>query len=136
MSKPSVTVGALILNLEGKILLLRTNKWNVDYIIPCGHVEFGERLIDAVKREVREETGLDAIDIIFLNFNELILSEKFHDKDRHFVSHNFICKVRSSEVKLNHESDEFVWVYPKEALNLDIDPLTKASIEKYLKARI
>ena len=58
--KPSLTVGALIVNKEGKILLVRSDKWlGGKYSVPGGHVEIYERIEDAVKREVKEEVGLD-----------------------------------------------------------------------------
>lgn len=52
-----VTVSGLIENDEGKILLEKApdRGWEV----PGGQVEAGETLIDALKREVKEETGID-----------------------------------------------------------------------------
>lgn len=52
-----VSVGGLIENDEGKILMLKSpdRGWE----IPGGQVEEGESLTDALKREVKEETGID-----------------------------------------------------------------------------
>ena len=54
---PEPTVGALILNKESKILLVKSHKWQNNYVIPGGHVELGETLQDTLKREIKEETG-------------------------------------------------------------------------------
>ena len=80
--RPRVTIGAMIFNpTEEKILLLKSSKWNGLYIFPCGHVEFGEKLEDAVLREVKEETNLTVKDITFLRVMEFINSKEYQKKN-------------------------------------------------------
>ena len=52
-----VTVSGLVQNDEGKILMIKSpdRSWE----IPGGRVEAGEPLIDALKREVKEESGIN-----------------------------------------------------------------------------
>lgn len=59
--RPMVGVGVLIKNHEEKILLgLRTASHGAgEWSFPGGHLEFGETLFEAAKRETREETGLE-----------------------------------------------------------------------------
>jgi 8-oxo-dGTP pyrophosphatase MutT (NUDIX family) len=52
-------VGALVRDGDGRIALVR-NRWSDGWVLPGGDVESGETLREAVVREVREETGLDA----------------------------------------------------------------------------
>jgi len=129
---PEPTVGALIFNPAGKILLIKSHKWRNKYVIPGGHIELGEKIEEALKREVKEETGLDIYDIKFICFQEFIFDEAFWKK-RHFIFLDFACKTDSTEVKLNSEGQEFVWVTLDEALKLDIEPYTRKTIEEYLK---
>ena len=58
---PSLTVDAIIL-IDGKLLLIRRGKepFKGQYALPGGFVEYGERVEEAVEREVLEETGLNA----------------------------------------------------------------------------
>jgi nucleoside triphosphatase len=63
---PEPTVGALIFNPEGKLLLVQTHKWKGKFTIPGGHVELGESLQTALEREIREETNLELIQAEFL----------------------------------------------------------------------
>ena len=64
---PEPTVGALILNTQNKILLVKSHKWiNNRYSVPGGHVEIGESLSTAI---INFSTFLNflANEILFLN---------------------------------------------------------------------
>jgi nucleoside triphosphatase len=129
---PEPTVGALIFNPEGKILLIKSYKWRGKYVIPGGHIELGERMEDALKREIKEETGLDIHDIEFICFQEFIFDPIFYKK-KHFIFFDFACKTNSTNVKLNQEAEEYVWVTLEEALTLDVEPYTRHTIEEYMR---
>ncbi|MCD6549611.1 NUDIX domain-containing protein [Candidatus Micrarchaeota archaeon] len=131
MQFPEPVVGGVIINREGKILLIKSHKWSNKYVIPGGHIELGEHAVDALKREIKEETGLDVYDIRFLGFQECIFDENYW-KRKHFILLDFVCKTDSNDVKLNDEGEEFIWVTPNEALKLDLEPYTRKAIETYL----
>lgn len=42
------TVGAVVLNPKGGVLLLRSHKWNNRYVIPVGHIEPGDAMEEAL----------------------------------------------------------------------------------------
>jgi nucleoside triphosphatase len=129
---PEPTVGGLIVNDEGKILIARSHKWFDKYTLPGGHIEVGETMQEALKREVREEVGLDVEIGDMLLTQEAIFSKEFWKK-RHFIFFDFICTVKGQEVKLDQrELQEYVWKYPGAALNLDLDSFTVKTIGKYL----
>jgi nucleoside triphosphatase len=127
---PEPTVGALIFNPEGKLLLVKTHKWHGKYTIPGGHVEMGERLLDALKREIKEETNLEMIEADFLCFQEFIFDESFWEK-RHFIFFDFICQVDDDKVRLNDEAEEYVWVEVDDAYSYPIDSYLRYSLELY-----
>ena len=133
--RPRLTVGAFIFNSNGKLLLLKSQKWGGRYLMPCGHVEFMEKLEDALRREVREETRLEIEDIKFLKYLEFLNPSQFHKKDLHFVGIQFICKAKDGEVKINRESKEFIWMDLKESLKMDLEEGTREIIEDYLKKK-
>jgi len=91
LSLSIASCGALIFNPEGKILLIKSHKWKNKYIVPGGRVELGERPKDALKREIKEETGLNVYDIKFVCFQEFIYGKEFWKK-RHFVLFNLLAK--------------------------------------------
>jgi nucleoside triphosphatase len=129
---PEPTVGALIINQEDKMFLMRTHKFRGRYVVPGGHIELGERMEEAVIREVKEETGLDVFDIRFLCFQEFVYDDAFW-KRRHYIFFDFFCRTDSTEVTLNDEAEEYLWVEPEAALKLEIDGYTGVAIRKYLE---
>jgi nucleoside triphosphatase len=131
---PQLAVGALIVNPEGRIFLARSHKWNNMYTIPGGKVELGETMEDALRREVREETGLTIGDFKLLKVHEMIFHPKFW-KRKHFVFVDFLCTTESTKAKLNDEFQDYVWENPRKALQLELEPYTKVIVEEYLKSR-
>lgn len=131
---PEPTVGALIINPAGQLLLVRSHKWRGQYTVPGGHVELGERLEEALRREAREETDLDVYDAEFLCFQEFVFDEAFW-RPRHFVFFDFACRTDSTEVKLNDEAEEYLWVAPGAALSLPLESYAVRAVQEYLRRR-
>ncbi len=129
---PEPTVGALVFNPERKLLLVQSHKWRNKYTIPGGHIELGETLLAALRREVKEETGLDVYEVEFIDFQEFIFDDAFWKK-RHFIFFDYACKTDSTDVKLNSESEEYLWVSLEDAANLPVDPYTQRTIQNYVK---
>jgi nucleoside triphosphatase len=129
---PEPTVGALIFNPAGELLLVRSHKWHNMYVVPGGHVELGETLEQALRREVREETGLEIRDVEFVLTQEFIFDEAFWQK-RHFIFFDYACRTDSTAVTLNSEAQDYVWIAPGDALNLPMDAYTRRTIEAYLQ---
>jgi nucleoside triphosphatase len=130
---PEPTVGALIVNKEGMILLAKSHKWFDKYTLPGGHIEVGETMKEAVVREVKEEVGLDVEVAEMLLMQEAIFAEEFWKK-RHFIFFDFLCKSRDQQVKLDgRELQEYIWEYPGAVFRLNLDTFTKKTLEKYLQ---
>jgi len=93
------TIGAfgVILNEERKVLLChRTDMdlWN----LPGGRVEENESPWEAVIREIREETGLNAR---IIKLTGIYTKENSND-----IVFNFLCEKTGGELTLNDEADE------------------------------
>jgi len=129
---PEPTVGVFIFNKAGELLLLKSHKWPGRYVVPGGHVELGERIEDTAIREAKEETGLDVYDPEFINFQQFIYDPSFW-KPRHFIFFDYACKTDSTEVKLNDEAEEHVWVKLDAAVQLPLDKYTRTSVEILIK---
>jgi len=130
---PEPTVGALIVDQQGKILLARSHKWFDKYTLPGGHIEVGESMVDAVRREVKEEVGLDVEVVEMLLVQEAIFAPEFYKK-KHFIFIDFYCKSKDQQMKLDrNEIQDYVWVYPGAAYNLKLDSFTRKTLDTYLK---
>jgi molecular chaperone GrpE len=84
-------------------------------VVPGGHVEMGETLDQALRREVMEETGLEIDNIEFAQFQDAINPPEYQ-KQRHYIFLDFFARVSGGEIKLNEELQEFNWFDPKTVL--------------------
>jgi ADP-ribose pyrophosphatase YjhB (NUDIX family) len=126
---PVVTVGALIFDDAGQVLMLRTHKWSNLWGIPGGKVKWGEPSVDALRREVKEETNLDVTDIEFVLVQDCIHSKEFY-RDAHFVLLNYTAQAPGRQtVQLNDEAREFRWVDFDEARAMAINTPTRKLLE-------
>ena len=109
----SIISSGIVLNESiTKILLIRRQDrmWDNAWSIPGGHIEFRELVINALKRELREELALKILKIEFLNYEEFYSKIK----DRYYISLNFIV-IAKEGIKIDkNEIKEAKWFTLKE----------------------
>lgn len=127
-----VVVASFIVNARGEVLLVRSPKWRRDqWLFPGGHVEFGETLFDAAKREAKEETGLVVEPRRYLQVGERIDDPNFH-RPAHLVYFHVLCEAKTSDLTLDPaEIVEARWYQPEDALRLPVSGRAKRSIERF-----
>ena len=126
---PIVTVGGLIFDNSDRVLMVRTHKWSNLWGIPGGKIKWGETAVDALRRELKEETALDIKEIEFVMVQDCIHSKEFY-RDAHFVLLNYICRTTDETlVTLNDEAREFQWVTLDQALRLPLNQPTHKLVE-------
>ena len=130
-----VGVGAAIFNNKGKLFLtLRGKKAKNErgtWEIPGGSVEFGETLEDALKREIKEEYGID-IEIVELLG---VCSHIIVGEHQHWVSPTYICKITHGEPKIlePEKCDAIGWFTREEAAKLPLSIVTKYDLVQLAK---
>jgi nucleoside triphosphatase len=130
---PEATVGALAVNSAGEVLIARPRRWNDKYTVPGGHIELGERAEDAIKCEVKEETGLE-VEVVKLLLVQQAIYPKDYYRHEHFVFMDYVCRAKRMNVKLDGgELQSSTWITPEEGLKLDTEEYTKNFVIKYLQ---
>lgn len=128
---PVATVGGLIRDDDGRVLLVKSRKWRGLYGIPGGKIDYGETMEAAFAREAREETGLHVEDVAFAMIQDCVEHPEFY-RPRHFILVNFTARARGSRpaVRLNHEGVEHAWALPGEALSMELNSPTRLLLER------
>ena len=129
---PRPIVGVLIQNPEGKFLIMHGSKFT-HWTIPGGHVEMGESIEEAVKREAKEETGLDVHGLEFINVGENVFDRNFY-KDKnptHMIFLDYCAKTDGTVVKPDgREFNEYKWVSLEEIEVLEVGKYAKMAAKK------
>jgi len=133
--RPIATVGALIHDGQGKVLMIRTHKWSNLWGIPGGKIERGETCDAALIREIREETALEISGIRFVMVQESIFSPSFI-RQEHFILLNYLAKSGSHAVTLNDEAEEFRWVTMEEAFALELNTATIQLLNRVIEDKL
>ena len=99
--KPNATVAAII-HHQGKFLIVEeVDSGKVVYNQPAGHIEANENIITALKREVKEETGLtvepQSLSGIYYHFRE--------DINLYYLRFCFVCELDHFATTAPEDSD-------------------------------
>lgn len=133
--QPISTVGALIHDGVGKVLMIRTHKWSGKWGIPGGKIKRGEPSLVALHREIMEETALVIDDVRFVLVQDCIDSTEFM-RPEHFILLNYVARARSTSVRLNDEAEEFLWLPPAEALMFDLNQPTRTLLLEAIRQEL
>jgi nucleoside triphosphatase len=98
------TVYAIIVN-EGKMLLIRS-RYGGKYFLPGGGIETGERIEVALRREVKEETGIEIDALDFAYFQEDFFYYDPHDAAYHSLQFYYFCRPRTLRLLDDAEVDD------------------------------
>jgi len=102
-----------------------------------GHIESGEKEIDAARREALEEAGISDLRFVF-GFREKIEYDYFMGGRKiHKTVYYYLAETTQKDVRLSYEHKDFAWLPYEEALKRitydnDRDVLRKA--HRYLKS--
>ena len=121
--RPFVAVSAAIVR-AGQVLVVRRARAPANglFSLPGGVVEIGETLIEALVREVREETSMAIEPVELAGYREAITHDRNGRVERHFVILPFAARWLAGEPILNEELSEARWLHPSELAGLPTTP--------------
>ena len=112
-----IDVGGAIIIKEGenreKLILLvqraADDHWPDVWEYPRGKCNKNENIKNCIKREVKEETGLDIEPIHIIDDFDYIADQG----KRKSTCHTYLCKMKdeNQKVKLSHEHQDFKWIF-------------------------
>lgn len=111
--RPVLGAAAVVVH-DGRVLLIRrghapdAGQWS----IPGGGVELGEPIEAALRREIREETGLDVVVGDFLEIYERIERDDTGAVRFHFVILDYRCTVAGGTLRAGDDAAEAAWADP------------------------
>ena len=129
-----VGVGAIIVDDQGRLFLARRGPLAKNerglWEFPGGSVEFGEKLADALKREMREEYGIEIEVCSLLDVTDHILP----NEGQHWVSPTYVCVVTSGVPRILEpgKCTEIDWFDPVEVPS-DLTVITHENLQHYLQ---
>ena len=102
-----------------------------------GHIEPGEKEIDAARREAKEEAGIEDLEFIFGFREKIEYTYTLRGEKRHKTVYYYLAETKQSEVKLSYEHTDYAWLPYEKALKritYDNDREVLKKAHAYLKA--
>ncbi len=133
MKRPGLTTDAIILNDKKEVLLIKRTipPFKGTWVLPGGHVEYKEKVEDSLKREAKEEIGVE------LEIKELfgVYSTPNRDPRDHIVTIVYTGKIKEgSEIKLGEEASDYKF-FPLKDLSSNIGFDHKKIIEEFKESQ-
>lgn len=136
--KQRIIVAALLINSRQELLLCRMppdrgvfpGQWG----LPGGGIEPGEKMDDALRREVREEVNLEITSCrpLFFYDDERLKHRPGCEPERVYMIYLvFECQVASEQFTLGEEFCEAVWIPAEAASRYDLNPATRLTLQRY-----
>lgn len=134
--QPIVGVGGIVLDGE-RVLLVKRGREPLKGVwsIPGGKLELGETLREGVRRELREEAGLEVRVLEMVEVFERISRDADGRTAYHFVLIDFLCEAAPGIACAADDADEVAWVERSRVGDYETTEGAPAVIEKAFALR-
>jgi len=130
--RPVVGVGGVVIS-DGRALLIRRGGPPLEgqWSIPGGMLEVGETLLEGVRRELLEETGIEVRVLDLIEVFERINRDGAGKTKYHFVVLDYLCEAVRGEARAGSDVTNVAWASPSELAKYS---LTETATRVILKA--
>ncbi|MCX6708459.1 MAG: NUDIX domain-containing protein [Candidatus Woesearchaeota archaeon] len=130
-----VAVKGIIVSDEKILLLKRSSKedcFPALWDIPGGKIAFGEDLNRALKREIKEESDIDAEVIIPFSTWSF-----FRNENTYVVGITFLCKLKNDKIQINlsKEHEQFIWASKDDLDKLNMNENLKNNLKEFFETK-
>ena len=117
---------------EGRVLLVKRGRPPLqgEWSIPGGAMETGETLLEGLRREMQEETGLRVEPVEVLEVLDRIVRDADGRARYHYVLIDYLCTVREALACAASDAAECQWVAREELAHYRLTPETQRVVEK------
>ncbi len=120
-SQPIVGVGGVVI-ANGRALLVKRGSPPLEgqWSIPGGLLEIGETLMEGVRRELREETGIEVRPLDLIEVFERIELDGSGKARYHYVVLDYLCEATGGDARAGSDVTQVAWVKPEELASYSI----------------
>ncbi len=131
-----ITVG-LVWSQRGELLICKMKadrgvfpgQWG----FPGGGIDPGEHMEAALRRELREELGIEVLNIRAAFFKDGVFEKLYIDgstKAQYLIFLVFHCEAESESILLNEEFDEYRWVSEADLQSMQLNEVTRDTLRR------
>lgn len=120
---------------DGRVLLVRRDSEPLrgEWSVPGGMLELGETLHDGIRREVREETGLEVEPVRVLEVFDSIFTDPLGRTQYHFVLIDYLCRALSGEARAGSDVSDVRWVAAEALPAIGLRPSVEQVVRQALR---
>ena len=128
-----VAVGGIVEDVDENILLVKTIDGG--WVFPGGQVEVGENLMDALCREIKEESGIEVVVAQMVGVYSNTGMYKWYDGVTDVptkVMFDYVCKPVGGKLGTSEETTESGWIAKDKVLDMITAPAIRTRYQAYL----
>lgn len=133
--RPYISTDCIVFDELGRVLLIRrkNDPFRGQYAFPGGFIEIGETAEDSARRELKEETGIEAGELRLLG----VYSDPGRDPRHHTITIAYLVRVQGQTPVAGDDAAaaEFVAHAEREKLAFDHDVILRDALKLYAETR-
>lgn len=116
---PLLTADCVVVDPDRGVLMVRRKNppFKGDLALPGGFVDIGETVEDAAKRELMEETGIEANNLTLVG----VYSKPERDPRGHVCSVAFLVRAKNQEAKAGDDAEAVAWIKNFDGIEIAFD---------------
>ena len=113
--QPIVGVGGVLIH-QGRALLIRRGRPPLkgQWSIPGGGLQVGETIAEGIRRELKEETGMEVEVLDRLGVFERVMRDPSGRVQYHYVLIDHLCELKGGTLRAGGDASDAMWVLEEE----------------------